>query len=536
MVITAAPKTVGPTIYGTITNNFLFRGRTRILHSRTGLESHFDSNHDPGRKSLQRALLRDIDVSYVFSGFGIKRHCSSFNPQAQDCNSENIALAMSTTSTNDAKLSQGTDRLRRFYRGTLFQIILIGLISFTQPGIWTALSNLGAGGLAEPFYANAATLITYLIMFFFAPVFSVAISRLNVKWVLAFGTLGFAPWSASLYCNSVYGTQWFMILGAITCGFSASALWIAESAIAVGYPEQNRRGLYISIWLALNKLGSVIGTSVQLALNITNDQKGSISPKTYLVLIGLQCLGLPLSLLVSSPERLIRPDGTKAVVHTKKTPILQGFREFCKICKIKRVYLLVPIFFTWQWGQAQQGMYLIAYFTVAGRVVAGFVVALISIVADLVYGWFLDSKIIGRRSTRARAALITLCAVYTASYVYNFVTEKEFQGTGVVFDYTSPGYARAVAVYCLWRIPNEGITVWLYWVLGTFDEDVNTLAHTTALLRAFESLGQAIPYGIGSNSHVSLMTHLVLAAVTFWLSVPPTFWSAWLVTDDSGDY
>ncbi|KAL4918672.1 hypothetical protein BDW62DRAFT_200562 [Aspergillus aurantiobrunneus] len=124
---------------------------------------------------------------------------------------------MSTTSTNDA------------------MTILVGLISFAQPGIWTALSNLGAGGLAEPFYANAATLIAYLIMFFLSPLFSVAIRRLNVKWVLAFGTLGFAPWSASLY----YGLT-----------VQASALWVAESAGAVGDPENHRRGLYISIGLA----------------------------------------------------------------------------------------------------------------------------------------------------------------------------------------------------------------------------------------------------------------------------------------------
>lgn len=30
---------------------------------------------------------------------------------------------------------------QRFYRGTLYQAIVLGLVSFTQPGIWDALNS-----------------------------------------------------------------------------------------------------------------------------------------------------------------------------------------------------------------------------------------------------------------------------------------------------------------------------------------------------------------------------------------------------------
>lgn len=33
------------------------------------------------------------------------------------------------------------ERFRRFYRGTTFQAIILGLVSFTQPGIWVALNS-----------------------------------------------------------------------------------------------------------------------------------------------------------------------------------------------------------------------------------------------------------------------------------------------------------------------------------------------------------------------------------------------------------
>ncbi|GJC83978.1 hypothetical protein ColLi_06816 [Colletotrichum liriopes] len=48
------------------------------------------------------------------------------------------------------------------FRGTIFQAVLLGLISFTQPGIWTAMNNLGAGGQAEPYVINAVNVITFV--------------------------------------------------------------------------------------------------------------------------------------------------------------------------------------------------------------------------------------------------------------------------------------------------------------------------------------------------------------------------------------
>jgi MFS family permease len=54
-----------------------------------------------------------------------------------------------------------------------------------------------------------------------SPIFGVLGNRWSLKWLLVFGTIGYVPYSAALYCNSVYGTQWFLLFGAATCGFSA---------------------------------------------------------------------------------------------------------------------------------------------------------------------------------------------------------------------------------------------------------------------------------------------------------------------------
>lgn len=41
------------------------------------------------------------------------------------------------------------NRLKTVYRSVLFQIVIVGLVAFCEPGIWTALNNLGAGGNAK---------------------------------------------------------------------------------------------------------------------------------------------------------------------------------------------------------------------------------------------------------------------------------------------------------------------------------------------------------------------------------------------------
>lgn len=72
----------------------------------------------------------------------------------------------------------------------------------------------------------------------------------------------------------------------------------------------------------------------------------------------------------------------------------------------------------------------------------------------------------------------------------------------------------------------------MYWILGTFDTEVDTLALTTALLRGGESLGSAFSYGVGASKSASLLTNLIVAATVFWASVPPTTWSIWSIRDD----
>lgn len=107
----------------------------------------------------------------------------------------------------------------------------------------------------------------------------------------------------------------------------------------------------VSIGFGQKKIVLIVGTSIGLALNVKSDQKGTISPDTYLILIALQCLGLPLAFLVSSVNKLIRTDGTRPTV-ARGTTITERFRGFWRVCTRPEFAALAPIFLTSQWALA----------------------------------------------------------------------------------------------------------------------------------------------------------------------------------------
>lgn len=112
------------------------------------------------------------------------------------------------------------------------------------------------------------------------------------------------------------------------------------------------------IWLGLRELGQLIGASIQLAYNVGTSGRGKISYTTYYILIALQCLGLPLALLVSPPTKIIRPNGEGMPDPTKGKSTMVEFRKIWALCKRREIYLLIPILIGFQWNAVYVGIYL----------------------------------------------------------------------------------------------------------------------------------------------------------------------------------
>lgn len=202
--------------------------------------------------------------------------------------------------------------------------------------------------------------------------------------------------------------------------------------------------------MALGKLGSIIGTAIQLALNASGDTTGAIAPKTYLVLIALQCLGLPLALLLSPPHKLVRTDGKQPTFSSTSKDFRTQARAFLRLFKRKEVALLIPAFVTAQWGVTYQGNYLAAYFTVRARALAGFAIAVVGALANVLTGVWLDTKRL-RRSTQARWSWGFTLALFTGTWVWNVVVQEKWARESPEIDWTSGNFGAGVGIYIIYR-------------------------------------------------------------------------------------
>ena len=75
------------------------------------------------------------------------------------------------------------------------------------------------------------------------------------------------------------------------------------------------------------------------------------------------------------------------------------------------------------------------------------------------------------------------------------------------------------------------LSIWLFWALGTFDVEADSVSLSMGLLRAGESLGSALSYTVGATWDTSLMANLIISVAIFYVSTPFTAWSSHLIQD-----
>ena len=377
---------------------------------------------------------------------------------------------------------------------------ILGMCSFTSPGLWGATAALGAGGSQDPSTVNAANSLTFALMVFTSLFTSSLINLTSTKFALIFGTLGYAPYAAGLYLNSVNGAQWLIILGAALCGISAGTFWSVEGSIALGYPERLKQARYISYWLMFRVLGQLLGGIINLALNYKDDAKGSISTNTYLVFVVLQCLSPFCAMLLSSPHKVQRTDKTPVYLHIESST-KRELKLMWKTITKPQVLLLLPIIWQSTWSEALIGTYAVNYFTVRSRALGSLLAAVTASLSNYILGFFLDYK----KPTinfRAKTSFIIIYTLQAAWWSWAIYIMNKYHNTTPKpsLDWTSPGYGSGFGVYIFLQIGFNTMYELNYWIVGNISEDPAEIIRLASIVRGVESAGQCVSYGVNSTS------------------------------------
>lgn len=338
----------------------------------------------------------------------------------------------------------------RWYRGVFFQTTVVGLAAFAAPGLYNAMQSAGAGGQQTPYLVMAGNAILNCCMVLTCVFGSIIANRFGLKATFVFGTLGYSVYSASLYTNNRYGTEWFIYVGSAVCGITAGAFWAAEGAIMLSYPEPDKRGRYLAYWLAYRNSGSIIGGIINLAFNYAGKSTGKLNWRTYIVFVVLQCLGPFVALLISPPAKVQRKDGSKVQIPERISDV-EELKAFAKLVTRRDVLLILPLFLYATWSLSYIGSYLSLYFSVRSRALASLISAVSQIVTNIFFGSFLDWRRFLLQQ-RARWAYIFMMSLIAASWVWGVVVQRDYQNHNPKLDWTDRGFGRGWALYVLWQV------------------------------------------------------------------------------------
>lgn len=228
---------------------------------------------------------------------------------------------------------------------------------------------------------------------------------------------------------------------------------------------------------------------------------------------------------------MIRSDGSRIGDPTKNKAVLKEFGKLWALLKKPKVYLLIPILIGFNWNGIYQGIYLTNYFSVRSRALGALTSGVSATLANFFWGWFFDLKRFSR-PVLAKTAWAFFATIMLALFAWQVANEQLYSTspTKVTLDWATPGFGRAFAVNVLFRFMNESHYMFVYWIIGAFNNDLETLTLTVGIVRSFESIGSCLAYGIGA-AKIPAMTNLIVAFVMFAICIPTTTALTFLVPE-----
>ncbi|KAK4543551.1 hypothetical protein LTR36_005446 [Oleoguttula mirabilis] len=416
-----------------------------------------------------------------------------------------------------------------WHRSTIYCAFLVAATAFTCPGMFGALNGLGAGGGASPDISNAANAIVFGCLAVGSLFVAAVANRISPKYTLLIGTLGYTPYAAGLYCNDRFGTNWLLLFGSVVLGISACFLWVASGAILLGYTEENKKGTAMSIKFIFQNLGASVGGMIALALNVEKDYRGTVTKSTYIALMSLMSIGFPFALLLPTADKIQRTDGRPVVI--RKQPSLSSeFKVLKSIFSNAWVWALIPLIIYSQWFLSFQFQFNYAYFTVRARALNSFLFFVLGMISALGMGQLLDSTR-WKRQTRAKAGFFIVTIVTGASWILGQAVQVHYDMVKPTIDWADDSYGLGAFVFCLWGFSDPLVTTYLYWLAGSFSNDLNETSFLAAILNSVGSVGSTFGFVV-SAMDFSYNGACAINLVLFFVSIPGL---AWVVFTKVGD-
>ncbi|KAJ3485966.1 hypothetical protein NLI96_g4585 [Meripilus lineatus] len=388
-------------------------------------------------------------------------------------------------------------------------------LSFGTVGMFSAVSNLGAGGTQDVALSDTSQGVLYGLFALTGLVSGGINNILGPRLTMFLGTLGYALYVGALWCFQTQATRWFLILAGALLGVSAALLWSAQGSIMMSYPLEKDKGKSFSIFWAIFQFGSLIGSLIALGINIRSGGLTAVSTSTYIAFLVIIFIGIASAFLILPPNRVIRGDGTivklEAASHPREEIIGMG-----RLLKDWRMLALLPMFFASNYFYAYQGAVNALMFDGPTRALNGALEGAGAIIGALMIGFFvLDGKRFKRR-TRGYLGLGIVAGMTVIVWAVGLSWQVTFTRADAkilleqkaLINYKHANYRGKGALYFFYFFNDACYQALAYWIMSALTNDPFTLARFAGLYKAVQSAGSAGSFGMDAVFTPFLNEHL----------------------------
>ncbi|KAL2016981.1 hypothetical protein VTK56DRAFT_2700 [Thermocarpiscus australiensis] len=430
-----------------------------------------------------------------------------------------------------------------WYASPIVQLLMVSMVCFLCPGMFNALTGLGAGGQVDSTAqtdANTALYSTFAVVGFFSGTLA---NMLGVRSTLAVGGIGYCVYAASFLCYNHTENHGFVVFAGALLGVCAGLLWTAQGTIMVSYPPEDRKGRYISYFWVIFNLGAVIGSLVPIGANVNATGSTNVTDGTYVGFIVLMLAGAVLAMFLCNANRVRRDDGSKVILMKNPSWKTEFVGLFETITQSPWVLLLFPMFFASNTFYTYQPNDMnAAHFDTRTRALNNLLYWVSQIFGAIIFGYALDFPKV-RRSIRAKGSFVALVvltfAIWGGGYAWQKqqvsreIAEDEHSGYKKV-DWTDGGerYIGPMFLYMFYGFYDACWQTCIYWYMGALSNSGRKAANLTGFYKGIQSAGAAVfwrldglkkPYNTIFGATWGLLAgSLVIAAPVIWIRIKDT--------------
>ncbi|RDW57370.1 hypothetical protein BP5796_12820 [Coleophoma crateriformis] len=377
---------------------------------------------------------------------------------------------------------------------------------FCLPGIYLALTGLGAGG-GKPSSQTVAANVNAILygIFFVTGWFSgTTLNLLGPKWTIFMGAIGYSLYTGGLWYFDRSGNSWLAYLGGAVEGVSAAFLWASAGFVAYSYAEEKDKALYITIQWCLTEGGSTIAALVALGINMNAaDSSGGAPTPVYVVFIVIQVFAMLIALTcLVHPSKVTRSDGTRIAIFKQPT-FSEEIRGVAALFTDWKFMMLLPAIFVAEMALALESSVNGYFFNLRTRSLNNLMFNFIQIPASIGMTWILDSRRFGRRRTRALVGITVMSAITLGicSAEAAWLSQKKINRneTGPSTDWKDSAFAGAFVIYVIYGSVYSIYQIATQYVICSLTNDPSILARYAGVFRGVTALGMMFSFIIDGN-------------------------------------